>query len=76
MFVYPNPTSGIITLVSDVHYQSVEVIDAAGRMVWKLESGSFEKEQVIDLTAFANGQYVLQVKTQSSIHNYSLIVNK
>ncbi|MNU92289.1 PKD domain protein [compost metagenome] len=76
MLVYPNPTSGMITLVSDVQYHSLEVIDAAGRIVWRLESGSFEKEQVIDLTAFSNGQYILRVKTQSSIHNYSLIVNK
>ncbi len=76
ILVYPNPTSGIVILVSDVEYQSVEVIDAAGRMVWRLPSGSFEKEQVIDLTTLSNGQYVLQVKTQSSIHNYNLVVSK
>lgn len=76
LIVYPNPTSGMVVLVSDVPYQSVEVIDAAGRIVWKLEPGSFEKEQVIDLTAISNGQYVLQVKTQSNIHNYNLVVSK
>uniref|UniRef100_UPI0026148010 T9SS type A sorting domain-containing protein n=1 Tax=Fluviicola sp. TaxID=1917219 RepID=UPI0026148010 len=76
LLVYPNPTSGMITLVSDVPYQSVEVIDAAGRIVWKSEPTSFEKEQVIDLTGISNGQYVLQVKTQSSIHNYNVVVSK
>lgn len=76
MLLYPNPTSGVITLVSDVAYQSVEVIDAAGRVVLVLKTGAFEKEKTIDLSMYSNGQYTLQVKTESTVHNYRVVINK
>lgn len=76
MVLYPNPTSGMITLVSDVAYQSIEVVDAAGRVVLVLKTGTFEQEKTIDLTPYSNGQYTLQVKTESTVHNYRVVINK
>lgn len=62
IIIYPNPTSGLLT-VKDIPLDKVselELIDAAGRKVgnWKLDNAIFN----LDLSAYASGSYNLIFK--------------
>ena len=56
--VYPNPTSGMLTIVAD-DVKTVEVFDFAGRMV-----ASYESTTAIDLSSLASGIYALRITTE------------
>lgn len=60
---YPNPTNGILNLQGEVLVNkfTVEVIDAAGRTVMKLQN-----EKVIDLTELDNGIYFVSITPENS----------
>lgn len=65
IIIYPNPTSGLLT-VKDIPLDKVselELIDAAGRKVgnWKLDNAIFN----LDLSAYASGSYNLIFKGES-----------
>jgi PKD repeat protein len=63
--VYPNPTSGLISIqgiISDV--QTIELIDATGRICKSWNASSTEMQ--IDLTEFAVGSYTLKFKGMNS----------
>jgi hypothetical protein len=60
IIVYPNPTSGLMT-IKDIPLDKVskmEMIDAAGRIVgkWNLNSQLFN----VDLSSYASGSYNLK----------------
>lgn len=55
--VYPNPTTGMLTIVAD-NVVNVDVFDFAGRKV-----ASFESTTSIDLTSLAAGIYALRITT-------------
>lgn len=60
--VFPNPSSGIVNITGDVLAQrnfSVEVFDAAGRIVFTASN-----EKILDLSSLENGMYVLSVRTE------------
>ena len=56
MNVYPNPTSGVLTVEADEEVERVEVYDYTGRSV-----ATFERQATIDLSRFATGIYTLRV---------------
>ena len=60
---YPNPTNGILNLNGEVLTGdfTVEVIDAAGRSVFKAQN-----ERIIDMSAFENGMYIVNVTTENA----------
>lgn len=61
LILYPNPVEGWMTIEGEnlSKYQQVELRDAAGRLVytWKVENTKMN----IDLSAFAAGQYTVQI---------------
>ncbi len=56
MNVYPNPTSGMLTVEADEEVERVEVYDYTGRCV-----ATFERQATIDLSRLATGIYTLRV---------------
>ena len=54
--VYPNPTSGMLTVEADEEVERVEVYDYTGRSV-----ATFERHATIDLSRLATGIYTLRV---------------
>ena len=54
--LYPNPTTGKLTIEADEDVQRVDVFDYTGRCVV-----SFEKQAVIDLGRLASGLYTLRM---------------
>ena len=62
--IYPNPTSGFLTIESEVSVEHLQVLDLQGKVV-------FEGRQVerLDLSHLPKGLYVLRVETaQQLIH--------
>ncbi len=59
--VYPNPTSGSITVVtkSDNSFHVIEVMDLSGRIVKKLETNQSETQ--IDLSTFEGGLFFVRI---------------
>ena len=54
--LYPNPTTGILTVESDEEVVRVDVFDYTGRCV-----ASFERQTTVDLGRLATGLYTLRV---------------
>lgn len=57
--VYPNPTSGTLTIIGDIHW--ITVFDISGRAIVSTN------KPVIDLHAFPNGTYFVQVDTGEQV---------
>lgn len=61
LLIYPNPTSGLLTLNGESlsKYNKVELIDAAGRIVgdWSISGNPLN----LDLSAYAAGNYSLKI---------------
>ena len=54
--LYPNPTTGILTVEADEEVVRVDVFDYTGRCV-----ASFERQTTVDLGRLATGLYTLRV---------------
>lgn len=70
--VYPNPTSGLLTI--DVpHVQHVEIVDLSGKTVFS-EIVSTEKQ--IDVSDIDNGIYLIKIQTTTTTIIQQIIVKK
>lgn len=60
--IYPNPNAGVFTLVttSTLLNSTIEITDALGRTVKRIHSSQSEK-QIIDLSAFDKGFYLIRI---------------
>jgi PKD repeat protein len=72
---YPNPTNGLITLVSSENVSSqVTVSDLAGRKILtKTISLTANDQNTLDLTAFSNGVYFIKVVTKEKTQTIKII---
>lgn len=67
--VYPNPSHGIIHIVSEDEIISVEVIDLSGRTV------KFFNTDTIDVSHLSNGLYLLKINTLHSTSIEKIAIN-
>jgi hypothetical protein len=70
--VYPNPTTGPISLVLEGRNASVEVYDISGRLLQQMEH--YQSLQTIDLGVYGKGYYVVKVKTEQGIAVKKVVV--
>ncbi|WP_082504504.1 M4 family metallopeptidase [Chryseobacterium sp. Leaf313] len=72
--VYPNPTSGIITISNsrNVEVKSAELYNVAGQLlqIYPLDKSS---ENRLDLTQVTKGNYILKVVTKDKTQNFKII---
>jgi hypothetical protein len=61
--VYPNPTSGMLTLqgLSALNNQRIEIRDAQGKLVFDQERPATGATWVLDLNELNSGLYILTV---------------
>lgn len=59
--IFPNPTSGKLTLLSDVSVSHVEVFDSYGKLCFSESSGLTLAE--LDLSVLNSGIYLIQITT-------------
>ncbi|MFA7615630.1 MAG: T9SS type A sorting domain-containing protein [Moheibacter sp.] len=71
--VYPNPTTGIVNLVSGKNIDNVNVYDVSGRLVKTVNKISSDKS-VLDLSSLANGTYILKIQTDKKVVTKKVII--
>ncbi len=73
----PNPTNGVV-FVDYKNVKNIKVINTLGVIVYDetIESSNTANAKRIDLTAFANGIYIINVSNDSSSSNYKVLLNK
>ncbi|OFZ55136.1 MAG: hypothetical protein A3D92_12060 [Bacteroidetes bacterium RIFCSPHIGHO2_02_FULL_44_7] len=70
--MYPNPSFGEITLqAGDDQIEQVRIFDAAGRLVYDLQSN--ETKMTIDLSTVSPGMYMVEIRTQDGQGRAQLI---
>jgi PKD repeat protein len=76
MSIYPNPSVGNIEIVSDVPYSTLKMVDAQGKLILDMEIDEFENVKMIDLSAYANGHYTLQILGEFGVKYHQLVISK
>lgn len=70
--LYPNPTYNIINVDLDqIEIESVELFDIEGRFISANLIGL--NKNILDLTDFSKGVYVVKIKTKEGIQNYKIL---
>ena len=70
--IYPNPTSGIITIQGEeLTMSKITVFDIVGKKI--LNRVSENTELSIDISEFSNGIYIIQIETDAGIFKQKLI---
>ena len=72
MMVYPNPSNGLFTIVSESNASvSLEVYNLTGGLV---TSSVFTKNHMLDLSKYSKGIYFLHLKADGKTQITKLIV--
>lgn len=72
LFVYPNPSNGLISIEFPYEIDQIEIYDLTGRMLLRLE----EHSNTIDLSSLQNGHYTLVVHAAGSILKRPILVTQ
>jgi hypothetical protein len=79
VFVYPNPTQGLITvdlLLTKNEDAQIEVFDIAGQLIYNTQlAGSDFYSHKIDLSSAAKGVYVVTVKTETTVVTRKVVID-
>jgi hypothetical protein len=71
--LFPNPSSGVITLeLSDAGVHHIQVLNSKGSLVY--EKDQFEQEEILDLSEFVQGLYLIKVSNSNGISNVRKII--
>lgn len=74
--VYPNPSTGLITIYSgEVNLNAVKVFNALGQVVYELNNLQTVKQE-IDLKNMAKGVYTMRVQTDAGMQHIPIVLEK
>lgn len=74
--VYPNPSTGFITISSgEVNLQSLKVFNALGQVVYEISNLQTSKQDV-DLRNMAKGVYTIRVLTDAGAQHIPIVLEK
>jgi hypothetical protein len=68
--VYPNPTSGIVTVETTLRDAIISVFDVTGKLI--LQQAATDLQTKLDLSAYSAAQYCINVKTTSSSESFKI----
>jgi hypothetical protein len=74
MTVYPNPTSGELTVISDYVIELIEITDVTGKTVYNSEFLTLNSE--LDISQLSEGLYYMKVTYQNQKTAYQKIVKR
>ncbi len=75
--IYPNPTKGKISLISNESKNYVlKIFDLYGNVILEKSNNLATEKQVIDLTGISDGIYILEISAEKSIYYYKKLVKK
>jgi hypothetical protein len=73
-FVYPNPSTGVVYVVSNDDNNHITVFDLAGKEIYKVRATLHETK--IDLQGITNGVYFLQIGNENNFKIMKIVLNK
>lgn len=68
---YPNPTKGIVSLVSKTEMTDVAVYNIAGQLLYQTKIGAMQTD--VDLSAFATGTYFFKLRFNDIETNFKIL---
>lgn len=78
--IYPNPTSGVVSVEADLDINTnvtIQVLNTIGALVSETTlSGAAQVREVVDLSAEANGVYIVKVTANGSSGVRRLVLNR
>jgi hypothetical protein len=75
--VYPNPSKGLFTITTSGQVvEHVTIFDAAGRIVQIIDNATKLEELPVDLSAYAEGVYTLEIKSDKATTRERLVLAK
>jgi hypothetical protein len=75
--IYPNPTSGIVSISSNQTIANIEVFDVTGKLVYTQQNNNNQTNLEIDLSALSNGIYLIHAQNNfGGISIRKLVVSK
>jgi len=70
--IYPNPTNGIINFeFLNNNIQKLTVSDITGKQI--IEKITIEQKEIIDLSSFVNGIYIISIQSDNEIFNIKIV---
>jgi hypothetical protein len=70
--IYPNPSSGILTIESDLNIEDIRVYDLLGKIV--LQKSCQARLKKLNLYYLKKGTYLVQISTQNNYIYYKKII--
>ncbi|MCX6296845.1 MAG: T9SS type A sorting domain-containing protein, partial [Bacteroidetes bacterium] len=77
--IYPNPTSGNITIECGNAFQSeitIDIYSVTGQKIYTNTFDSKNKNQKVNLSDFANGMYTIKILTSNFVKTERIILNR
>lgn len=71
--IYPNPSSGIVEIDSEVDVQSIRVVDLSGKLVWSSQAGSATPSR-LPLSHLPQGVYLVELQGKELRYVQRLII--
>lgn len=73
--VYPNPTSGFVTIqnAKNSNLKHVEVYDASGQLIKNFNLSNGFNKAALDMSMLSNGTYILKVKSENEDNTVKVI---
>ncbi len=71
---FPNPTNGLVTIVSKTTISEVKVYNVEGRLLYQNKANTLDTK--IDMSAFANGTYFFKLKFNDKEANFKMVKMK
>lgn len=72
--VYPNPSTGFVTITNILPNSNLVITDLTGKVVYS--SVISNEHTTINTTEFVNGVYIIRVENNGSIANRQLVLNR
>ncbi|MDP7567607.1 MAG: T9SS type A sorting domain-containing protein [Flavobacteriales bacterium] len=73
--IYPNPTQGMITIESNISFESISILNTIGNQLLLVENNNNDKGPTeLDLSTFAKGIYFIQIEQNNQIMNYRIVL--
>ncbi len=75
--IYPNPTSGIVTISSSQTIANIEVFDVTGKLVYNQQTNNHQTNLEVNLSALSNGIYFINAQNKfGGISKSKLVISK
>jgi len=70
--IYPNPTSGDLNITWEENVEFIEITDATGKILERIDVANF-KEAHVDLATYGNGIYFIHVNSDEGRTVYNIL---